>query len=316
MNVGSVADLLVRRLREDRERYGLARDRVEATYVLNPGGFVTANFRVTDGARAVHVKISFAEEDKAKLRRWESVGDLLTRRYAAPAVLGWIDLGEGAGLVFEGLDGAVRHDEVPEPQLTAVLSTARELHRDRELAALLGPARPMRESFIEYFVRICETDLSENEVLPPFVDDATRAWMEEEVAALRAACEASPAFDGFVDTPIHGDLWPGNVLIAPDGSWRILDWDDLAIGDPVLDCALLTFGTTEGARSRELFPAEDEAFHQRFDLAIRGTMLIGVVDSLADWIEAAASPDLMEQVRATKQRDHEYCLDRYRARYG
>ena len=34
---------------------------------------------------------------------------------------------------------------------------------------------------------------------------------------------------------LHGDYWPGNILIHPKGGLTIFDWEDAAIGPPVLD---------------------------------------------------------------------------------
>ena len=41
---------------------------------------------------------------------------------------------------------------------------------------------------------------------------------------------------GGQQTWVHGDLWPGNVLIHQE-RWHILDWDGLTIGNPWLDRA-------------------------------------------------------------------------------
>jgi hypothetical protein len=51
-------------------------------------------------------------------------------------------------------------------------------------------------------------------------------WLPERFAALEAC--------GIPDTLVHGDFYPGNVRGTP-GSYRILDWGDCGVGNPMLD---------------------------------------------------------------------------------
>lgn len=54
---------------------------------------------------------------------------------------------------------------------------------------------------------------------------------------------AAPDFDG-VDTWVHGDLQPDNIIVGDDGRLAgVVDWDDLTTGDPACDLATawLTF---------------------------------------------------------------------------
>lgn len=66
--------------------------------------------------------------------------------------------------------------------------------------------------------------------------------------------ERCPAFSG-PRRLLHGDFWPGNVMWQDDLLVAVLDWEDAALGDPLLDLA--------GARV-ELACAEGEAMAQRF----------------------------------------------------
>ena len=318
MTTAALEQAVLREITARAPTLGLDPAALRATYVINPGGFVTDNFTVTDGACAVHVKLTTDATQQRELERWAGVGARLSERYHAPRILDRISVGDHHGLIFEWVPGRALPEDAPVELVDEVVEVARALHADRELASVLGPPRPIRDTFLGYYIGICEGDLTEAVAVgsPPFVDEDLFAWMRAEVARLRAACERSSAFDGTTATPIHGDLWPGNVLVAEDGRWWIVDWDDMSIGDPVHDIALLCFEAVhEDVSPERWLDAFDAAAQERFALMMRATSLIGVVDSLADWVEAAKVPEHVEAVRAGKERDHRWCLERHRALY-
>jgi aminoglycoside phosphotransferase (APT) family kinase protein len=37
---------------------------------------------------------------------------------------------------------------------------------------------------------------------------------------------------------LHGDVWPGNVILRDDEVVGVIDWEDAAIGDPLADLAI------------------------------------------------------------------------------
>ena len=81
--------------------------------------------------------------------------------------------------------------------------------------------------------------------------------------------------------------------------------------------ALLLWSARDaGADLAHWLGARDAAFSARFDLSCRGTLLLGVVDSLADWVEAAKAPPHAAQARAAKEAHHRWSLARYRALHG
>lgn len=51
----------------------------------------------------------------------------------------------------------------------------------------------------------------------------------EHIQDVLAPLRAAPA------TLLHGDYWPGNIHVHPDGSLSVLDWEQAAIGPGVLD---------------------------------------------------------------------------------
>ena len=85
-----------------------------------------------------------------------------------------------------------------------------------------------------------------------------------QAAALRAvwaqAC-AAKAWDG-PPMMLHGDLHPGNVLLADDGSLAgVIDFGDVGAGDPAVDLAVGWLMFDAGARHR---------FMDAFGLAVEG----------------------------------------------
>ena len=318
MNLADLTAAVTEHFRADADRYRLEPEKIEARYVLNLGGFVNANFTVTDGERAYHVKLSVGPYEIGRLWRWFQLRAALEVRHHAPPVVGWVALAgtHAEGMVFTHIDGT-------EPDLTGDETFARtlvgaldHLHGDTELAASLGNPRPARASFQDVFVERLTSDLEEiaHAGIPPFVDDATWDWMLQATDALIADADV-PEFDEVCASPIHGDANPLNVLVRPSGEWFLTDWDDLAIGDPALDLAIAMWPRVRAGLDAPL-GARDEAFTERFALYARANLLDEVVDSLSDWVQAGAAPDHAERVRALKQRVHTEALEMYRGTYA
>ena len=321
VDTDELATRVLEHLRENAGELQLDADGLQVRYVLNWGGFTSASYTVSDGLRALHLKLVPDERHQRRLRRWQSVHELLTERYRAPRMEGWLDVHGWAGPLFERIDGGPPKTW-PDAALTdEVARLVEALHRDEDLAARIAePGRALRSSFTEYFVECMRVDLLEmtrDDGLPPFIDAATLSWMQEEVEALHQLCADSAAFDGPALLPAHGDLWEGNILVRPDGSWHVVDWDDLALGDPALDMALLLWSAVDaGVSPARWLGTRDPAFSARFDLSRRGALLLGVVDSLADWTEAAKAPTHAARARDAKAAHHRWALGRYRELYG
>lgn len=165
------------------------------------------------------------------------------------------------------------------------------------------------------WVRRLREDLNLVDGVVPFVDGELMAWMAQEVDKLEVATAAT-AFGCPVTSAIHGDVWCHNVIIGPEGLW-LLDWDDLDIGDPVVDAAILlynAYGADLGAWAA--WPPRDHDEAVRFEAALKAQALDAVIDVLADWVEAAKAPDHIDTVRAEREESHRLALVTYRHLYA
>jgi len=304
---------------------GLDASRLEVEYVLNWGGFVNRSFRVTDGRTSLHLKLANDPDILNALRRFWELRPRMSDRYHAPEAVAWVDVPgtDYAGVLSRWIDGTVPA-AVKGRMADALVATIARLHEDRELAAhlpasssLLTCADAYRETYGERF----DADLELVEAArPPFVSVQFAAWVRREAERIDTAVAASPAFRHPADAPVHGDLWPNNLLVAQDGEWFVLDWDDLALGDPAIDWAML-FGPTMDdpgrVADRTLATAvtADPALRERLAAYARASLLDWIIDPLADWIDAADAGDRVAEVRAEKARIHRAALAAYRHRY-
>ena len=305
--------------------FGLDPRALQVAYVPNWGGFVNASFRAFDGTRAIRVKLAKEADTIARLRRWHDLAPILHARYRAPRMLGWLAVPGTAheGPLFEWIDG-----EVPSARgrdLAREFGPILEaLHADAELAARLGAEsgrRTCRDAYLGGLHRRFLEDLAAVTVSPPpFLGGGDLEWMRDEVARLAADAWVEPAFEAPLVAPCHGDLWSENLLRSTEGRLTILDWDDLALGDPALDWALLlgpTRGDLRPAGAADL-PARlaaDLAFRARFDLLARASLFDWALDGLADWIEAGVLGPGASEVRREKERVSLAALEAYRRAY-
>lgn len=311
--------------RERAERFGLRAGAVEARYILNWGGFVNASFTITDGETFYHLKLADDDWSQSGLARWRDLAGLLSTRYHAPRIIEWVEIPGTpfVGPLFEYIAGAPL-DLAAQPKIRQeVLDLLARLHSDTELAQLLAEDEGLDcgEYFIELYIDRFDEDLRGiARDLPPFVSLDLLDWMMGETRELEGQVRELPAFRHPADVPTHGDLWTSNILVTEDGRWRIIDWDDLAPGDPALEYgiflgALWRGGILSAAEVEELLPA-DAALRERFRVCLRASLLDKVIDSLADWVECSFAPEHQAQVRAGKELDHRKALEMYRKIYS
>jgi len=300
--------------------FGLDGTRIDVRYVLNWGGFVNTSLQVWDGQRGLHVKLATTEGGQAALRRWHEL-DAVLRTHRAPPILDWVDVGAAGGLVFPLLDGAA-----PSPSsevIGSVLDQVQDLWEDVELARRLrgGAALTAADCYLgTYHDRFCADLAAVDCERPRFLADGGLSYMREEVAELEGRVRESPAFLDEVTSPTHGDLWLNNVLWESSHSWWLLDWDDLQLGDPAMDVAMLVGPTSTDLRplkypNQVLAVLSGEA-GERLSLLSRASLLDWVIDPLADWIEAKVAQVHEDAVRAEKERVHREAISLYRELYG
>ena len=327
---GMSLDVLAQRttayFRKHAQRFALNPDAVEARYILNWGGFVNASFQVTDGERSYYLKLADEDDSLDRLDRWRVMSDLLSRRYRAPTMLDWIKIPHAPfeGPLFEYFSGRAVDLTVQPAMLGNLLDLLGRLHADRDLAAALQALGDQAQTCAEYFLSVYIDRFDEDlrvavGDLPPFVPLDLLSWMMGETRELEGLARDLPEFQYPAGAPVHGDLWSSNVLVDAQGDWRVIDWDDLELGDPALDFSILLGPlwrngalTLEQAAS---YLPEDPALRARFNLCLRAMVLDQVIDPLADWVESEAAPEHQQEVRAEKERVHREALARYRQLY-
>ncbi|MEU3600730.1 aminoglycoside phosphotransferase family protein [Streptomyces sp. NPDC006798] len=148
-------------------------------------------------------------------------------------------------------------------QYAELLSGLRDAGAESRTRAVLPPVRA--EEWREFAAGARES-------LFPLMSAAGRARAERELTA----AEALPPLDGAV---VHGDLGAENVLWETESGLPrlsgVVDWDEVALGDPAVDLAAVGASHGDGllARVRELGGWTDGATTDRIT-AIRGTFAL------------------------------------------
>jgi hypothetical protein len=297
---------------------------VGAEPVWNPGGFVNQSFRVSAGGTVLHIKLASDADSLRGLHRWRHLHERITLQYAGPVMRGWVHLPDVGleGPVCDWIPGAAP-SILAGAQRSAAIAVLSALHRDQVLAMDLqsmgDPVRSCAEAYLATFHDRFVEDLEGIRRAPPGFLTADRlAWMTEESAALASLVGGSSAFALPADRPTHQDPWLNNLLVTPAGAVHFLDWDGLALGDPMMDWAMLLGPNPAVLRSATADNLPDLAFsdpqRRRFELHARATLLDWTIDPLADWVEAPVS-DQQAGIRAAKRALHERALEAYRTRY-
>lgn len=320
-------DLVIRYFRKHARRYGLEAGSVSARYILNWGGFVNASFTVSDGKQKYHLKLADDEDSVESIKRWYQMGHILHNRYRAPHIIDWIRLPKSPfqGMLLAYFEGS-KANFLKNPDLhLAVIELVNRLHHDEQLVDVLtgldGAAASCADYFISTYIdRFDEDLLVVARDLPPFVQLSTLDWMQGETRHLEGLVRDLDAFALPANAPTHGDLWENNVLVNETGDWIVIDWDDLALGDPALEYSILLSmvwgqNPARGLAGSHLLPLEvqaDKALMERLAVCLQAYLLDEVIDSLADYVESEYSPEHKVQVQAEKERIHREALEIYR----
>jgi fructosamine-3-kinase len=242
-----------------------------ATHRHNHTGTSKLSFEVRGGGEHLWVKVAANDKEEKRLMAWASVAALLSERHAAPPVLDVLRIAGRTGLVFPFLDAPVATQSMLRERYLDVKSILDGLHQDHELAELLGAPMTVGASFRAVWVSRWQADL---DIIAGHVAPNAHDYLAAEVEAFAGVVDS---LGSHVTSAIHSDPWHENVLVGPERVW-LIDWDDISIGDPVIDHAILlmdTYGPQPAA-----WPSDE-----RYQVARRALMLDAAVDSAADWVE-------------------------------
>ena len=307
-------------------RYGLEGSPLSVERVSHAGSIQRRSLTISDGEIKYHLKLAYSPDHIDKLRKWYGLNQALHERYRAPLIADWIDVPDTgfSGLLCEHVTGRPA-DLGASPRLTReIVDLASRLHADEEMRARLLPFTPedtCGDYFNSVWIRRFKEDLAIIEAQPPgFVPSETLQWMRGETLAIGRMVASMEAFSPKASSPVHGDLWNDNILVADDGRWRIVDWDDIALGDPALEFAVLLepiFDQHQEASLADLLPYRpDFGFNQRLEVCLRAQRLYGAIESLANYIEAEALGHRADRVREENETLHREALRSYKRRYG
>jgi hypothetical protein len=272
------------------------------------------------------LKLADDEDALAGLEQWREIRAILSGRYHAPRMLDWVQIPgtDFEGGVFEYIPGQPAELAAQPDLLDSIVNLLGRLHADRELASILLSIEGIIPTCTDYFLSVYidrfDEDLAEIAGdMPPFVTLELLDWMMGETRELEGLARDLPAFQQAAGSPTHGDLWPSNILVTENGHFYIIDWDDLALGDPALEYSILLgplwrHGSLSMAELERRLP-NDPIFKERFQVCLRALVLDEVIDSLADWVESGFVPEHQFTMRSAKERAHREALGLYKQLY-
>ena len=307
-------------------RYGLQGSAMSVERLSHAGRIQRRALTISDGEIKYHLKLAYSPDHIGKLRKWHGLNQALHERYRAPRIVDWIDIPDTgfSGLLCEYFPGRPA-DLGASPRLTReVADLASRLHADGEMRDTLLPLTPggtCGDYFNSVWIRRFKLDLAVIEAQPTgFAPPETLQWMREESVRIEGDVASMEAFSHRAVSPMHADLWNDNILVADDGRWRIVDWDDIALGDPALEFAVLLEPTLERnpeASLKDLLPyLPDAGFSRRLEMCLRAQRLYSAIETLASYIEAEALGDSADRVREENETLHRVALRSYKRRYG
>jgi fructosamine-3-kinase len=286
MSVRRVRDALVAALGPD----------AQVEHRANHTGVGKLSFAIHVGDRRLWAKVAADADEEESLTTWVEVAGLLAERHGAPPLLEVLEVAGHTALLFPFLDA-------PPADRTAVHSRYDEasallagLHADTELAALLGGPTTTADCFREVWLARFVADL---DVIEGYVAKDLHAYLADEVDDLAGQVDT---LDEPVHAAVHGDPWHENFLVAPDRLW-LLDWEDLSVGDPVVDDAILRHDAV-GTDPHHWPDGPSDV------VARRALMLDVVIDVAADWVE-----NTDQRVRRQKEAAYLAGLEAYRDAY-
>jgi hypothetical protein len=263
----------------------------------NHTGTGKLSYAIHAGGRDLWAKVAVDQDEQHALARWARVAGLLAERHAAPPVLDVLDVAGHTALLFPFVDAVPATRSSLRERYDEADDVLAGLHADSALAARLGAPTSSRDCFRSLWLARFEADL---DIIEGYLAKDLHAFLDEEVQALGVLVDA---LEEPVHSPVHGDPWHENWLIDPDRLW-LLDWEDLGVGDPVVDDAILRNDAL--GSDRHHWPDEP-----RYAVARRALMLDAVIDGAADWVQ-----NTDPVVRSRKEAAYRAGLEAYRAEFS
>ena len=237
----------------------------------NHTGAGKLSFAVRVGDRALWAKVAADADEDESLATWARVAGILAERHAAPPVLDVLSVDGRTALLFPHLDAPQATRGLLHERYDEARALLAGLHSDTELAALLGEPTTTADCFRRIWLQRFEADL---DVIEGYVGRDVHAYLSRR--STRSASWSTLSTTPHMP-PSMATRWHENFLVAPERLW-LLDWEDLSVGDPVVDDAILL----HDALGTDPHHWPDTA---AYAVARRALMLDAVVDVAADWVE-------------------------------
>lgn len=202
------------------------------------GGFRNWNYRVdsTSGPRVLRV---YAKGDRSALKE-RRLAELVAPDVVAPKVLEIAELGDRMAAVREFAEGTVLHELLETPgaldrdvahcvgrTLAAVHRIEFDEYGELDADLRLTERYDLRGIGIVAYVRGMLATGTAGERLGPALADQLLVTLER-CAELLEAWRERPVL-------VHGDFGPTNLVLGPDGSVAVLDWEFGCSAVPALD---------------------------------------------------------------------------------
>jgi hypothetical protein len=287
MSVRRVVDALLAALGPD----------AQVEHRSNHTGADKLSFVVRIGERRLWAKVAADADGEESLTTWAELAGLLADRHAAPELLDVLTVDGRTALLFPYVDAQPATRSTLHGRYDEATELLAGLHADRELAERLGEPTTTATCFRAVWLERFEADL---DVVEGYLAKDLHAYLEDQVDVLGTLVGA---LDDEVHAAVHGDPWHENFLLTPERLW-LLDWEDLAVGDPVVDDAILR----HDAVGIDLHHWPDGP---AYAVARRALMLDEVVDVAADWVENT-DPLVRRQKEAAYLAGLEVYLDEFR----
>ncbi len=264
--------------------------------IFNSSGMTNECFKITTLNMVYLLKLSKKEKSINKFRKWYSVGDYLSEKYNAPKLYKWLSIKDTLyqGILMEYVEGEKLNISNTE-HIQQVLEIAKRLNNDKILFDKLKSDINITSSvFFDSFLlnRIgndykilsnMQLEPAHKEMLP---------WLHKEIENIKYMVGSNEFFNVEALTVVHRDLNFDNIVIDNSSQIKIIDWDDLGIGDSIVDSLILLWPFYfDGNDDFYYYINNIEKRDSVRDLYIRSFLFENIIDSLVDYYDISVLKD-------------------------